>query len=212
MEDFSKVVVKKPWGFEYLVYSDDNMGIWYLHINHEESTSMHCHPNKKTGLILLRGVAELSFLNESRFLTVPAKITIREGVFHSTKALSDNGIGLFEVECPNNKVDLVRLRDKYGRRKSTYETDYITRDDSHLLISNDNTRFFENHKISIIRDSTIKIKDYASIVVIKGGLKNIDNVFVASCGDVLSGKTWNLLAKEFNYDEPLELMVVEPTV
>jgi hypothetical protein len=45
---------------------------------------------------------------------------IRRGLFHSTKALSDEAL-IFEIETPKDKHDLVRLNDSYGRAKSTYE-------------------------------------------------------------------------------------------
>ena len=117
---YKDVVVKKPWGHEYLVYENDEIGLWFLHINKNQHTSMHSHPKKTTGLVLLDGEAEVSFLADSRKLTAPNKIMIRRGLFHSTKALSENAL-IFEVETPKDKHDLVRLNDSYGRSKSSYE-------------------------------------------------------------------------------------------
>ena len=62
---YDKTIVKKPWGYEYLVYENDKVGLWFLHITKDQQTSMHCHPNKTTGLILLDGEAEVSFLSDS---------------------------------------------------------------------------------------------------------------------------------------------------
>ena len=45
-------IVKKPWGFEYLVYQNDNVGLWLLHIEKDQCTSTHCHPKKNTGLVM----------------------------------------------------------------------------------------------------------------------------------------------------------------
>ena len=50
-------VVKKPWGYEYLAYENENVALWFLHIKHTHSTSLHCHPKKTTGLVLLDGKA-----------------------------------------------------------------------------------------------------------------------------------------------------------
>ena len=58
-------IVKKPWGYEYLVYENDKVGLWFLYIAEDQQTSMHCHPNKTTGLILLDGNVEVSFLGDS---------------------------------------------------------------------------------------------------------------------------------------------------
>ena len=59
-------VVKKPWGYEYLAYENDHVGLWFLHIEKNQQTSMHCHPKKTTGLVLLEGEAEVSFLADKR--------------------------------------------------------------------------------------------------------------------------------------------------
>lgn len=52
IEEFQGVIVSKPWGYEYLMYQNGIVTLWYLHIEHGCGTSMHCHPRKKTGLIL----------------------------------------------------------------------------------------------------------------------------------------------------------------
>jgi quercetin dioxygenase-like cupin family protein len=117
---YKDVVVSKPWGHEYLAYENEEVGLWFLNIKKNQRTSMHSHPQKTTGLILLDGEAELSFLADSRKLVAPSKVMIRRGLFHSTKALSENAL-IFEIETPKDKHDLVRLNDTYGRSKLTYE-------------------------------------------------------------------------------------------
>src|SRR5260370_34306305 len=49
-------------------------------------------------------------------------IYIGKGVFRSTENSSDVPLELVEVEVPRNKLDLVRLADKYGRSGKCYET------------------------------------------------------------------------------------------
>ena len=61
---YEKTVVSKPWGYEYLAYQNDKVALWFLYIGHNHQTSMHCHPNKTTGLILLDGEAQISFLGD----------------------------------------------------------------------------------------------------------------------------------------------------
>jgi mannose-6-phosphate isomerase-like protein (cupin superfamily) len=112
-------LVKKPWGFEYLAYENNDVAIWILHIAKGQSTSMHCHPQKTTGLVVMDGIAEISFLADKRVLTSPNKVMIRRGLFHSTKALTD--VVLLEIETPKDKQDLVRLNDIYGRASKAYE-------------------------------------------------------------------------------------------
>ena len=51
-------VVYKPWGYEHVVYSDSNrLAITLVRINYGHKTSLHCHPRKKTGFIILDGKA-----------------------------------------------------------------------------------------------------------------------------------------------------------
>lgn len=178
-------IVKKPWGYEYLVYENDNVGLWFLNINKDQSTSMHCHPTKTTGLVILDGIAEISFLGDKRIIQGLDKAMIRRGLFHQTKALSDS-ILLLEIETPKDKHDLVRLSDKYGRQSKPYEDtsfEYPKQSDC-LWIEEpkpNKPRIYEFgnciftveaiNNISIINDK----KDTDLLMFLKGGLvRNID--------------------------------------
>lgn len=119
--DFFKLVVNKPWGNEYLVYSNPSIEIWNLFIKHNSATSMHCHPKKKTSLVILDGQASFSSLNGSMELFPMDAVIIEAGTFHSTQAISKNGVRALEFETPPMKHDLVRLEDKYGRANEGYE-------------------------------------------------------------------------------------------
>jgi len=100
--------VIKPWGCEYLLYQNDNVAIWHLYIDAYQETSLHSHPNKKTGLIVLNGAAKVSFLDNDTKLFYGEKIMIRHGVFHKTKSMTDTTLQLLEIETPVNKEDIVR--------------------------------------------------------------------------------------------------------
>jgi len=127
--DYSDVIVKKPWGYEYLVFRNDFVAIWMLHISRTRKTSMHCHPNKKTGLVLLSGNALFQHLEGKIELEPLDGVVIGEKVFHSTEAnsplpilpQSENGIWVMEIESPPIKTDLVRMKDEYGRKGTSYE-------------------------------------------------------------------------------------------
>lgn len=127
--DYSKVIVKKPWGYEYLVFENEFVAIWMLHIVRKRKTSMHSHPKKRTSLILLAGNATCSHLEGSETLNSMDGIVIERGVFHLTEASSElpidpqseNGIWVMEIESPPNKADLVRMKDEYGRSGKAYE-------------------------------------------------------------------------------------------
>ena len=104
---------RKPWGHEYLIYENDQVAIWHLFINKWQRTSLHCHPNKKTGLLVLRGGAQISFLNGKQKVFTGEKVMIRHGVFHQTKNMTGEVLELFEIENPVDKGDIVRLEDSY---------------------------------------------------------------------------------------------------
>jgi mannose-6-phosphate isomerase-like protein (cupin superfamily) len=121
MIDHTTVIVQKPWGYEYLAYQNADVALWLLYISPNEKTSMHCHPTKSTGLVVLNGSAEINFIADSKILKAPAKQMIRRGLFHQTHAIGDDGVVMFEIETPVDKDDLVRLHDKYGRTNDGYE-------------------------------------------------------------------------------------------
>jgi len=119
--DFQSLIVNKPWGYEYLMYKNEKVEVWSLFIRSGASTSTHCHPNKKTGLIAVEGVAEFSTLGETLTLQKFDAVMIDQGVFHATRALSPQGVHVIEVETPPAKHDLLRVHDQYGRAGTHYE-------------------------------------------------------------------------------------------
>lgn len=119
--DYRDIVVVKPWGHEFLIFENSDVAIWFLHIQKGHATSMHCHPNKKTSLLLLKGFALCNTFFNRNYLNGPDAIVIDKGVFHSTNSLSPEGVYLIEVESPPDKGDLVRLDDQYGRKGKGYE-------------------------------------------------------------------------------------------
>jgi acetolactate synthase I/II/III large subunit len=118
--DFKGSVVNKPWGYEYLMFQNKNIAIWFLYIKKGHATSTHCHPKKKTSLLLLSGEAKCSSLNESFNLTEKEGLILEKGVFHRTEAISEEGIFVMEIETPVDKTDLFRLKDNYKREMKTY--------------------------------------------------------------------------------------------
>lgn len=119
--DFQNVVVRKPWGYEYLVFENQSVAVWLLSIKSGAATSLHCHPKKKTGIILLSGEAVVSFMQNNHTLKPLDKLVIRPGLFHSTSAVSKEGILMLELETPVDKENLVRFKDLYGRQGKSYE-------------------------------------------------------------------------------------------
>jgi len=198
MSNYDTNIVKKPWGYEYLVYQNKDIALWFLYIAPGQSTSMHCHPKKTTGLVLLDGEAEISFLSDKRHLKSLDKVMIRRGLFHSTKALSENGAFIFEIETPVDKQDLVRLNDLYGRESKPYEDSTFEEsksEDCLWINESDNVYNFANctlHVENVTDINTVNNKEDDDLIMfLKGGLtRNIDNVShcVTIPGDVGFGK------------------------
>ena len=118
-------IVQKPWGYEYVVFRNkNNLSVTLLNINFNKKTSLHCHPQKKSGFILLKGKALFQlglWKKRSEIHKSPSKRMIARGLFHSIKALSKNGLLALEFETPVDKNDLVRFKDDYGRENKFYE-------------------------------------------------------------------------------------------
>ncbi len=119
--DYSKVVVKKPWGYEYLLWGDENLAVWILFIAAGAETSMHCHPRKLTSLTVLKGEVEFRTLDQRYRKKAGEALLIEKETFHQTFGTSKDGAYIMEIETPNIKRDLIRLRDKYGRENQGYE-------------------------------------------------------------------------------------------
>lgn len=119
--DYKKLVVNKPWGYEYLMFENNYVAIWVLFIKKGFHTSMHCHPLKKTSLFVLSGRVRCSTLEGWDERAEGDGLILDEAVFHTTKAISKNGAFVMEIETPPNKKDLVRLKDEYGREGKGYE-------------------------------------------------------------------------------------------
>lgn len=122
--DFSDTAVIKPWGYEYLVYENEDKTLcaWVLHLeNNSSSTSMHCHRNKKTRIVVLNGSILLQTLQKELRLSERGEALIDKATFHSIRALS-NGCIITEIESPSFKPDAVRWKDKWGRELKEYES------------------------------------------------------------------------------------------
>ena len=129
-------IVYKPWGYEYVVYSSSNrLAITFLKINYGHKTSLHCHPKKKTGFIILSGKALVQigiYKENSKSYGSLSRLVFRPGLFHSIKANSKQGICALEFETPFKKNDLVRFKDDYGRQQKSYEGEKFTKIDKYF--------------------------------------------------------------------------------
>jgi len=194
---FENTIVNKPWGYEYLVYENENVGIWYLNINYNARTSLHAHPNKKTGLIVLSGAAEISFLNHTHKLIPPDKTMIRHGVFHSTRAVSKQGVEILEVETPKDKYDLIRLEDYYGRAGQPYEDSSHYDKNPNIFATLINSKRIQLGDCELQKDNYILFDKFHTIIILEGGMTS-EHYPVLSCGDIVDNTTIVRLSDKFD--------------
>jgi rfaE bifunctional protein nucleotidyltransferase chain/domain len=124
--DYKYKVCTKPWGYEFLAYESDTIAIWYLKINRGESTSLHCHFEKDTNIIVLQGSAKIGMIDDELFLNTLSGIHIPKTKFHSISSFSEEcyllEIEIFGKTKFSDKNDLLRVVDPYKREKTGYES------------------------------------------------------------------------------------------
>ncbi len=205
--DYSGLIVHKPWGFEYLFYVNDYVAVWCLHISEGCETSLHCHPNKKTGLIVLRGRGKLSFLNDTIDVLPQSRQILRPGLFHSTRAIGGKLI-MLEVETPPVKEDIVRFDDKYGREDKPIEDVSKTSplDDKYPVLEKGET-FAYGYKFK--QEEYITASASAIIAVVSGGVA-VDGDLIVTPGDVGSMQSLIRLIERFGRQDYIGLMTCVP--
>ena len=220
---YDKKIVHKPWGREHVVYRVGNkLSVTLLKIDYNKSTSLHCHPTKKTGFIVLSGKALIQlglWKSSSKIYSAPSKLMIRTGLFHSIKAKTKKGLCALEFETPGNKKDLVRFKDRYGREKKPYEgKKFIS------LTSKEDVLFKKTKKIQkYIFDNKVELsmethKNFKLInkekmqtifAVIEGKVVDRFNRSVLSYGDIIKTGTLKKLSEVFKIKKNLTLLKVK---
>ncbi len=205
--------VIKPWGSEYTIYKNLITSTKLLNLKYNKSTSLHCHPLKKTGFILINGKVDinLGFYNTKKLDSV-SRIMIRPGLFHSTKNLNKETAIILEIETPIDKDDLVRFKDEYGRENKPYENknSMVELDSDDPLIEDPNLNEKKNYliggvpieicktnKINVLKDS----RKNSIFAVLEGGLVSNDNKYVLSPGDIVGMDTIEKLTEVFKIDK-----------
>mgnify|MGYP001178876906 FL=1 len=216
--NIDNLVVKKPWGNEYVVCKNKKTATWLLNINYKKKTSLHCHPKKKTGFILLSGAVEVMLgFYDKRILKAPSKLMIRPGLFHSTKAISKKGATVLEIETPINKNDLVRFKDNYGRENKPYEgKEKMTKKTNKnlifkiLKINEINKYKTKNLEITVekhsISKNLFKKPKNTIFAVLGGGLVDRKNQYVLSPGDIVKTDTIKKLSKVFKIKKNISIL------
>ena len=216
-------VVYKPWGYEYTIYRNLNhLSVTLLKINHNKSTSLHCHPNKKTGFILISGRALIQlglWKNTAEYYSSPSKLMIRTGLFHSTKAVSKNGVFALEFESPVDKNDLVRFKDDYGRETRPYEGKKFTKKIQSNFITFKKPQLNKNqtYKMGKVKISLEVHKNFKKLVnkkmsiifaILDGKIIDKQGKNVLSYGDIIKTGTLKKLSEAFKIKKYLTVLRV----
>lgn len=186
--NYKGIVVNKPWGYEYLIFENSHVAIWVLFLKYNHGTSMHCHPTKKTSLLVLSGKVNCSTLDGWTERKEGEGLLIDDGVFHSTKATSKRGALIMEVESPPNKKDLVRLKDGYGREQQGYEgMDKMSKE----LEKYD---YFDFHNVDYKKKSTKNLRNFSVSIFSHTNPKDVHKLLIKEKGHIiciLQGKLYD---------------------
>ena len=218
-------VVTKPWGNEYVVYRNSKkLSVTLLNINYNKETSLHCHPTKKTGFIVLSGKALIQlglWKATAKYFNSPSKLMIRTGLFHSIKSASKKGLCALEFETPVNKKDLVRFKDSYGREKKPYEGKEFTRKTSNKDVIFKKTKkkiiqkYIFDNKVELSMEThknfrlLNKEKMQTIFAILDGQVVDKNNRSVLSYGDIIKTGTLKKLSEAFKIKKNLTLLKVK---
>ena len=208
---YDNYLVKKPWGEEYTIFNNkQKLAITLVKIKPQQGTSLHCHPKKKTGFIIIKGSPKIQvgIHKKNTWKSRPLSILVlRPGLFHSIKNQSNkNDVVALEFETPYIKKDLIRFKDKYGRQEKGYETKNFM-----VKLKKKNLRFSRpklkkkyslfGRKI-IIQNVTLKkqilnYNDRSVSAILDGRLIDDKNNTVISFGEIIKTKSLKILTKRF---------------
>jgi len=224
---YSNKVVYKPWGYEYVIYSCSNrLAITFVKINYGQKTSLHCHPKKKTGFIILSGKAlvQIGIYKENNKSYSPlSRLVLRPGLFHSIKADSKQGVCALEFETPYKKKDLIRFEDAYGRQAKDYEgKKFVKKLGSNFIKFKKPT--LGKKKIYIINNLKILLEvrknlknlskkdDKTTTAILDGKIVDNKGQNVISYGEIVKTSTLRILSDKFKIKKPLTILRVSKKV
>jgi cytidyltransferase-like protein len=125
--DYKNGICIKPWGYEFLIFQNKKIGIWFLNIKNNESTSIHTHFNKDTFVICVNGCGQINLINNEMLeLREGSSIFIPHYKFHGLTSISKESF-FVEIEIYNESInfsdknDLLRINDQYKRKDNIYE-------------------------------------------------------------------------------------------
>ena len=220
---YSNRVVYKPWGYEYVVYRDSNrIAVTFVKINPGHKTSLHCHPQKKTGFIILDGEAlvQIGIYKENvQHHKSLSRLVLRPGLFHSIKAISKYGVSALEFETPFKKNDLIRFKDEYGREGKHYEGKKFTENLNSNFVKFKKPKLgkkqiYNLNNLQILLEkrrnlkNLVKKDDKTSLAILDGSIVDDKGRSVISYGEIVKTSTLKILSDRFKIKKPITLLRV----
>ena len=171
--DHNEKVYVKPWGYEFLIYQNTKIALWYLSIKQNQGTSLHTHFKKDTQIIVLDGTLELGTSMTTLYFTEFDTIYIPKKTFHSLKSISDS-CTLLEVEIfakdvtYSNKCDVLRINDIYKRENVGYKSSVVeTTNSDYFVITSNLDKAVHNTHLSVEQlNNTSKIENTSIYVLL----------------------------------------------
>ena len=221
-DPYDKKIVKKPWGFEYTIFRNLNkLAITYVNILPKKQTSLHCHPSKKTGFIILGSKAKVQigiYKKKKKIYTSSSILVIRAGLFHSLKCVSKEPLIALEFETPVDKKDLVRFKDLYGRQSKPYESHTKALINNSLVyfkmpIQHTANRYLFNN-LEILKENNKNYKNMFSnagnsiCAILDGKIVNSEGRQAIGYGEIVKTQTLKKLSDRFKIHKNITLMRV----
>ena len=220
-KNYDNCKIIKAWGEEYNIYRNaKKIAITYLKIKKGQSTSLHCHPKKKTGFLILSGIAEVQIgiykKNIFKYKSMSI-LVLRPGLFHKIKASNTKDLYALEIENPYIKTDLIRMEDDYGRKNSGYEnlvksvrlinSDVIF---NTPLLKKINRYYLNNIKITIFYLKNFKeynsYDDKSVSIILDGSLVTNNGKIAISVGEIVKSYTLKKLSESFKVDSKILIL------
>ncbi len=219
--NYDNRVIIKPWGEEYNIFRyKKKIAITYLKIKKGFATSLHCHPKKKTGFLILKGTAEvqIGIYNKNIKKYPPMSILVlRPGLFHRIKANKKSDLFALEVENPYLKNDLIRMKDNYGRSKKGYEKLKSSRKLNlrDLKFKTPKINKINNYSLNGIEIKISYFKNFKSLksyddksvsIILDGKIISDNNKTVITTGEIVKSYTLKQLTNHFQIDKRLLIL------
>ena len=138
---------------------------------------------------------------------------LRNGMFHQTHNNSDQPIYVLEIETPDDKFDLIRIQDDYGRENSGFEDSKSWRQElPDFKIEPNKKRVFNNFtfEVTLLKDVLSRQLDLNDKILIidSCGLIQTNNQKLCEVGEVLTISILKYLKRFFKLNTESRVILI----